>query len=146
MEATASPANDAVAGLASPVRRALAWVLDATIAAVVLTPLNPALYSGDPGPMMFTALWATAMVIWFASLVAFDGGRRGVTPGKRALAIRVVDEATGTSIGYGRAAVRRLVFVVGGLLFYIGWLWLLFNPWRQAWHDRAARSVVVRTR
>jgi uncharacterized RDD family membrane protein YckC len=93
---------------------------------------------------MFTTLWATAMLIWFACLVAFDGGPRGATPGKRVLGIRIADEVTGASIGYGRAAVRRLVFVVGALVFYIGWLWLLSNPERQTWHDRAARSLVIR--
>jgi uncharacterized RDD family membrane protein YckC len=146
MEATAGAAGGAVADLASPVQRALAWLLDAVIAAIVLSPLNPALYSSHPDPATFTALWATACLIWLGFLIAFEGGRRGATPGKRALGIRVADETTGGSIGYGRAAVRRLVFVLGGLIFYIGWLWMLSSSRRQAWHDRAAQSVVVRAR
>jgi uncharacterized RDD family membrane protein YckC len=84
------------------------------------------------------------LVLLFAYLVAFDGGSRGATPGKRIVGIRVADEATGGPIGYSRATVRRLIYLIGGWLLFIGWLWGLGNARRQTWHDKAAKSVVVR--
>ena len=77
-------------------------------------------------------------------MVGFDGGRRGATAGKRIVGLRVVDAQTGGPIGFGRAAVRRVVYVLGGLILYFGWLWMFTNSRRQTWHDKAAGSLVVR--
>ena len=130
--------------IAGPARRLGAWALDAAIAGVVFLPLNPALYSDELHGSRFTALLAASFVLLFAYLVAFDGGERGATPGKRILGLRVADADTGGPIGLRRAAVRRVVYVVGGSACYLGWLWLFANERRQSWHDKAARTVVVR--
>ena len=132
--------------LATRVQRIAAWVLDAFIAALAFTPLNPIIWSSDPSPTLFFALWAPAMILLFACLVLFDGGPRGATPGKRILGIRVADADTGGPIGYRRALVRRLGYYLGGLVLYLGWLWMLFDSRRQAWHDKLAGSVVVKAR
>ena len=126
--------------------RLLAWFLDAVIAGFLFIPLNPLLYSDEPEPGLFFALGVPAMILVFVYLIAFDGGRRGATPGKRILGIRVADEQSGSAIGYRRATVRRLGYAVGGLALYLGWLWIIFDRRRQAWHDKVAHSVVVRAR
>lgn len=84
------------------------------------------------------------MVLLFAYLVFFDGSTRGATPGKRILGLRVADVNGGGAIGFRRAALRRLVYLVGGIAFCAGWLWLFANPRRRTWHDVAARTVVIR--
>ena len=89
---------------------------------------------------LLTAFWA----VLIAYLAAFDGGPRGATPGKRIVRTRVVDQDTGGPIGYRRALVRRIVYLVGGIAFYIDWVWLLFDRRKQALHDKAARSLVVK--
>jgi uncharacterized RDD family membrane protein YckC len=132
--------------LATPVQRFAAWVLDAFIAGIVFTPLSSILWSSNPSPWLFVALLAPAMVLLFVYLVLFDGGRRGATPGKRIVGIRVADARTGGPLGYRRALIRRLGYYLGGLVLYIGWLWLLFDSRRQAWHDKVAGSVVVTSR
>lgn len=131
--------------LASPARRLGAWVIDAFILGVLDTPLNPILYSSRPSFGLAAALMVPSLVLAFIYLVLFDGGPRGATPGKRVLHLRVEDADGGGPIGYSRAAVRRVVYLVGGLAIYIGWLWLLVDRRRQAWHDKAAHSIVVRT-
>jgi uncharacterized RDD family membrane protein YckC len=130
--------------VAQPRRRFVAWVADAAIAAMIFTPFNPAIWSDEPDAGLFFALWAPAMVLLYLYLIAFDAGARGATPGKRLLGLRVADLDGGPAIGWRRAAIRRLVYTVGGLALYIGWLWLFTNERRQAWHDKAARTVVVR--
>lgn len=146
----AEPSNhpDAVEDVmvASAGLRLLGWFLDSVIVAVVLTPLNPFLYADPPSVAFATSLWAVAMVLMFLYGVLFDGGQRGATLGKRIVGTRVGNERTGAPIGYRRATIRRLGYWLGGLAFCIGWLRLLFNPRRQAWHDRFAHSVVVKTR
>jgi uncharacterized RDD family membrane protein YckC len=132
--------------LATPGVRLLAWLLDAVLAGVVFTPLNPALYSSSPTAPLFLALSVPAIMLLLFCLVAFDGGRRGATPGKRIVGIRVADARTGGPIGYRRAAVRRLGFLLGGVVLCLGWLWIIFDAHRQAWHDKLAHSLVVRAR
>jgi len=50
---------------------------------------------------------------------------------------------TGGSIGYSRALARWLVRIVSFCALFIGYLWMLWDPERQCWHDKAARDVVV---
>ena len=70
-------------------------------------------------------------------------GHDGQTLGKRALRIRVADIDTGAPIGYLRALVRYLASLVSALAIYLGYLWMLWDPERQTWHDKLSRSVVV---
>jgi uncharacterized RDD family membrane protein YckC len=81
-----------------------------------------------------------------ALLYAVVGDGEGQTPGKRALGIVVVDATRGTPIGYERALLRTVVRLLAVVPFGLGLLPLLrrtSGP-RRGWHDRAARSVVVR--
>ena len=71
------------------------------------------------------------------------GGLLGTSPGKRAMKIAVVG-FDGRQIGAWRGLLRQLVLLLGGALFYIGWLAALSSPRRQAWHDDAAKSLVVK--
>jgi uncharacterized RDD family membrane protein YckC len=71
-------------------------------------------------------------------------GRTGQTPGDAALGIRVVDIDNGNVIGYGRAFGRCLVSIVSGLVIVLGYLWMLWDPRKQTWHDKAVSSLPVR--
>jgi uncharacterized RDD family membrane protein YckC len=84
-----------------------------------------------------------AWVVGIAYFTYFEGGPRGQTLGKRAMGIRVVDLATGGPIGYGRGFVRCLGRNVSGVAVYIGYLWVLWDREKQAWHDKFAANVVV---
>jgi uncharacterized RDD family membrane protein YckC len=145
MEAGTAALSSADPMLASPARRFWAWVIDAAVLGVLATPIDPILYSRHPTVGFAAALLAPALVIAFVYLVLFDGGARGATPGKRILHLRVTDELTGGPIGYRRAALRRVVYLIGGLAIYLGWLWILIDNRSQAWHDKAAHTIVVRT-
>lgn len=77
-----------------------------------------------------------------------EGSLRGQSLGKMAMSIRVADASTGGSIGPGRAALRRLVWVallwicfIPGLVNALSPLW---DRRRQAWHDKAVASLVVK--
>lgn len=102
----------------------------------------------------------------FGSLIVFvavfaynwvlDSEPTGQTWGKRIVGIRVVGDETGELITRAQGAARSGVvaalslasnFVLGlGLLSMLNVLWPLWDPKRQAWHDKAAGSIVVRTR
>ena len=75
--------------------------------------------------------------------VYFIGSGSGQTVGMRVLGIRAIDAATGGRIDYGRAFIRYLVGIVAQLPCYLGYFWMLWDPERQTWHDKAAGTFVV---
>jgi len=76
----------------------------------------------------------------------------GRTLGKRALGIRIRPLAADLPLSWGQVIARWGVFeafsiVLGGLPLLLDCLWPLWDkPWRQALHDKAARTIVVPTR
>jgi uncharacterized RDD family membrane protein YckC len=73
-----------------------------------------------------------------------EGGLTGQTIGKRLCGIRVVDESEGHTVDVSRALVRYLVSLVSGFVCLLGYLWMLWDPRRQTWHDKVSRTLVVR--
>jgi len=73
-----------------------------------------------------------------------EGGPTGQTLGKKALSIRVVDFNTGGAIGGGRGFLRYIGRIPSSI-FYLGYLWMLWDPQKQTWHDKIAGTVVVPT-
>jgi uncharacterized RDD family membrane protein YckC len=86
---------------------------------------------------------ALTLVFSFGYYTYFHG-RTGQTPGDAALGMRVVDIDSGEVIGYGRAFGRSLVSIVSGLVIGIGYLWMLWDPRKQTWHDKAVSSLPIR--
>jgi uncharacterized RDD family membrane protein YckC len=89
-------------------------------------------------------------LIGFAASVAYyavlEGGETGQTLGKKALSIRVVDQDTwqpgiGGGRGIGRFFSRWLSIIPLGL----GYLWMLWDKDKQTFHDKLARTRVVKT-
>ena len=90
-------------------------------------------------------LLSIVLPILYAGIL--NGSDRGQTIGKMALKIQVRDASSGGPIGVGRGLVRAVVY---NLLFlaclipgFINGLSPLWDQRRQAWHDKAASSVVV---
>jgi uncharacterized RDD family membrane protein YckC len=71
----------------------------------------------------------------------------GATPGQKALGLRVAQASTGRSLGIGAVLVRYLVFFTVTVAFPLGVVSAAIaskDPFKRAWHDELARSVVVR--
>jgi uncharacterized RDD family membrane protein YckC len=139
-------------------RRVLAIVLDGLILSVPYTIVSVLLglktIEVDPVTndvsLHMGAIAAMSLISLIISCVysgILEGGPHGATVGKMALRIRVGDAATGEPLGFGRAAVRRFVyqilFLPFGLPGLINGLSPLWDPRRQAWHDKAVGSLVV---
>ena len=69
--------------------------------------------------------------------------REGQTPGKFALGIRVI-KADGSKIGDIDAVMRAIGYHVSAMLFGLGFIWALLDKNNQSWHDKIARTYVVR--
>jgi uncharacterized RDD family membrane protein YckC len=69
---------------------------------------------------------------------------RSATLGEIVLNLRVEKLDGGGLIGdYGTALVRALSSLLSLLPLGLGFLWVLFDPQRQTWHDKISGSVVV---
>jgi len=69
---------------------------------------------------------------------------RQATPGKLATRLCVVDSESGDTLSIGKCVVRYLGYTLSALPLGLGYLWVIWDPRRQAWHDKLAGSVVVR--
>ncbi len=85
-------------------------------------------------------LWMAATQILYHTWFVWE---YGASLGKIAMGIRVADAATLEKPGF-QASFNRAVFrVISGMIFYLGFVWALFDPMRQAWHDKTASTLVV---
>ncbi len=66
----------------------------------------------------------------------------GQTPGKMLLGIRVV-KTDGTDLTFVDSLLRYVGYLINSPIFMLGWLWSFWDPMRQGWHDKLARTVVV---
>ena len=68
---------------------------------------------------------------------------KGATPGKMALGLRIVQE-NGEKLGWGRAIGRYFAYFVSAFALCIGFLWIGFDSKKQGWHDKLAKTVVIK--
>lgn len=123
-------------------KRVVAFIIDVIIVNIAST----IIYLVVGGNAQIAAI-LISLIITFAYFTALNGSPRGQTVGKMALGIAVRDMDSGSSIGPVRAFSRALAEYVLFALFILPWLvdvlWPLWDPQRQAWHDKAVRSLVV---
>ncbi len=74
---------------------------------------------------------------------AFFVMQYGASLGKLAMKIRVIEIKTLQNPTVVSALNRAVVRIISESLFYIGFLWGMFDPARQTWHDKTARTLVV---
>jgi uncharacterized RDD family membrane protein YckC len=69
----------------------------------------------------------------------------GATLGKMAMGIRVQNESTGKNLTVVEAILRELVGkFVSSIALGLGYFWMLWDPKKQTWHDKFAKSIVVK--
>ena len=70
--------------------------------------------------------------------------RTGQTWGRRIVGIKVIRSDTAGPPGWGRAIGRSLfASIISRGLFYLGYLWMLWDSEHQTWHDKVAGTYVV---
>ena len=126
-----------------------AALIDTILICLVIWPVVTAVYGTDywssdrliQGPLDFLVSWvlpAVAVILFWLA--------RQATPGKMAIAARIVDARTGGKPTGAQLVIRYLGYYVSMLPLFIGILWVAFDPRKQGWHDKMAGTVVVRRR
>jgi uncharacterized RDD family membrane protein YckC len=67
----------------------------------------------------------------------------GASIGKLVMKIHVIEIATLQNPNVLNSLNRAIFRVISELIFYLGFLWGIFDPSRQTWHDKTAKTLVV---
>ncbi|MDD2781625.1 RDD family protein [Sulfuricurvum sp.] len=67
----------------------------------------------------------------------------GASLGKIVMKIRVIELSTLSSPSFLSAFNRSVFRVVSELLFYLGFVWAMLDPYQRSWHDKTARTLVI---
>lgn len=88
-------------------------------------------------------------LVWFLSGLAYQWyfltQQNGQTLGKKFMNIRVV-KIDGTPLMTADVIVRCVGYFINGIIppLPLGFLWAFWDKDRQGWHDKLARTIVVR--
>ena len=148
--AAAGPPREALAGFW---RRLIAAVLDWILIGILAAAIGelfgvegPAPPAADGEGFQFQfAGTGPFILVELAYFTYFHATIAGQSIGNRIMGIRVLDAGTGRPLPYVRAFVRALVSSLSALPFFLGFLWMLWEPRKRTWHDMVANSLVVRT-
>jgi uncharacterized RDD family membrane protein YckC len=127
--------------------RLLAYIIDALIVGIpfgIISAILRLSYTSN-GYYGFSGLESLV----FIAYVAYMWSSRGQTLGMMLLNLKVVDATTGGPLTLAKALIRAVV-LYAELLFCIcivglvAGLWMIWDPRRQAIHDKAAGTVVLK--
>ncbi len=127
--------------------RVWASIIDTILIAVITIPILLAIYGTQyfeseklvEGPMDFLISWvlpAIAIILFWIY--------RAATPGKMAISAKIVDAQTGGQPSTGQLVGRYFSYFISALPLGLGIFWVAFDKKKQGWHDKLARTVVVR--
>lgn len=94
-----------------------------------------AFFTSPPVIAAATGLFFITYHLFFLILV-------GATPGKALLGVRVIG-LQGKPLGFSKALVRILGYIPSTIVLFIGFIWIIIDNRRQAWHDKLAGTCVI---
>ena len=121
--------------------RFIANICDGIMVSIISIPF--AIISASTTGTTASLSQAAQFVVSFFVL-AYWVGTQGGSPLRRKLGVFILDQDDGSFIGQRRAVQRIMMSWVSGIVFLLGYLAMLRHPQSQTWHDRVARSVVVK--
>lgn len=135
-------------------RRAVAYIIDAAIAAglgiVLIGVLFAVAFSvGIEGMLAVLAvggpLVSLVLLAWFIVYTVMQSGKGSI--GMRAQGLRLVRDADGAPLGFGRTLLRNIIFGISAVII-VGYFTPLFDGSGrfQGWHDKVAGSLMVDAR
>jgi uncharacterized RDD family membrane protein YckC len=70
----------------------------------------------------------------------------GATPGKQVMGLKVVFADGGELIGPATGIVSYIGYIISGIPLFLGYLWAIWDPKHEAWHDKIAGTKVIKVR
>ena len=137
---------------ASPAARLIAYIIDVVIVGAVSLVLFIVLgliaaVAGSNGAGLIAGLGIIiAFLVWLVFTFLYFPyfwAKSGQTPGMKMQHIKVVRDADGGPVSGGAAFIRLIGYWINGIVFYIGYIWILIDKRRRGWHDLLAGTCVI---
>lgn len=91
----------------------------------------------------YSVVSAISLLIGVAYFVYFWGST-GATPGKMALGLKIIGTDGSMPIGYPKAFVRYIGYIISSMICLLGHLLIIVDDDNQALHDKIASTYVVK--
>lgn len=129
--------------------RVLAYLIDSAVPAVVgvLLGLVVPNVSGSLPPVL--GVVGIVLIVGWLVYVLHGLATRAASPGMRLMKLQLVGFYDGRPIGWGRAVLRYLIYVLVNstvVVWIVMIVLLVLHPRKQGWHDLAAKAVVIKER
>jgi uncharacterized RDD family membrane protein YckC len=132
---TAAPATAPTAPVDATAPRAGFWIrMGALLIDIILIGIITSILD-SPGEIWLIAIAGYGALMWKI---------KGTTIGGLVCGVKVV-RRDGAEINWDTAIVRALGCFLSMVVAGLGFLWIVFDEDRQAWHDKIAGTLVVRT-
>ena len=129
--------------------RTLAAIIDSILMLLIIGPLLTAIYGTGywSGESLVQGTWdvlfnyvlpALAVIVFWIY--------RSATPGKMVTNLKIVDADTGEKPSTGQFVGRYLCYYISMIPLMLGIIWVGIDKRKQGWHDKIARTVVVKNK
>jgi uncharacterized RDD family membrane protein YckC len=71
--------------------------------------------------------------------------KKQATPGKMMMSMKIVDAKTLKKPTKKQLIIRMLSYIISVLPLFLGVLWVVFDKRKQAWHDKIAGTIVIKS-
>jgi uncharacterized RDD family membrane protein YckC len=135
--------------------RYAAWIIDTivlNIIGIILLSIGSAAFDLASSGLqnLETEEMVSIMVPYFLFMLiirityfTYFHGSTGQTLGKMVCKLKVV-RLNGDPLGYGKAFLRWIGYLLSGIILYLGFLWVAWDKHKQGWHDKIAGTYVIR--
>ena len=127
--------------------RLVAAIIDSILFGVIMIPIILLFAPDDYYSMMNARSYSSfdvIMQVFFAAIYIACWIKFAGTPGKRLLNLKILDAETGKNIDAVQGVLRYVGYFVSTIVIFLGFIWIVFDPKKQGWHDKMAKTVVVR--
>lgn len=103
--------------------------------------IGPGLFSFEASYTLtrFAFEWVLPLIVVMSFWVA-----KSATPGKMVFKMKIVDAETYQPVSAQRLFLRYMAYFVSMLPLGLGLLWVAWDKKNQGWHDKIAKTVVIR--
>ena len=124
--------------------RFVAMIVDTIILMLIMMVAAMVFGAAVMNPEMGMMTWSVFNIILPAILVVLLWRYWGATPGKMMFKAVIVDAQSLKPPTTGQLLIRYFAYILSTIPLCLGFLWIAWDAKKQSFHDKLARTVVVR--
>jgi uncharacterized RDD family membrane protein YckC len=128
--------------------RLIASIIDTILLVIVLLVIAFTLYSAglitdNPDDLGIVGIFLNYVIPFILVLIFWHF--KSATPGKIITHMSIVDAETGGKPSSGQFIIRYIAYYISAIPLLLGFIWIGFDKRKQGWHDKIAKTVVLKT-